>query len=56
MPLIKVQTTVSASSQSEVETMLKTLSAKLAKHTSKPESYVMVLFEGGISMTFARKH
>jgi phenylpyruvate tautomerase len=53
MPLIKVQTTVTTPSQSSVEEMLKTLSAKLAKHTSKPESYVMTVFEGGVSMTFA---
>jgi phenylpyruvate tautomerase len=53
MPLIKVQTTIPAPSQSSVETMLKTLSAKLAKHTGKPESYVMTVFEGGVYMTFA---
>ncbi|MBW4560191.1 MAG: hypothetical protein KME32_03370 [Mojavia pulchra JT2-VF2] len=53
MPLIKVQTSASAPEKSEVEAMLKSLSAKLAKHTGKPESYVMTSFEAGIPMTFA---
>ncbi len=37
MPLIKVQTSVSAPEKAEVEAMLKSLSAKLAKHLGKPE-------------------
>ncbi len=53
MPLIKVQTSVAALEKSEVESMLKVLSAKLAKHTGKPESYVMTAFEPEVSMTFA---
>jgi len=53
MPLIKVQTSVSAPGKAEVEAMLKSLSAKLAKHTGKPESYIMTAFEGEIPMTFA---
>ncbi|MFH7025700.1 MAG: phenylpyruvate tautomerase MIF-related protein [Heteroscytonema crispum UTEX LB 1556] len=53
MPLIKVQTSVSAPDRAKVEAMLKRLSAKLAKHTSKPESYVMTAFEPAINMTFA---
>ncbi|MBD2432931.1 MULTISPECIES: phenylpyruvate tautomerase MIF-related protein [Fischerella] len=53
MPLIKVQTSVSASEKAEIEAMLKNLSVKLAKHTGKPESYVMTAFESGIPMTFA---
>jgi phenylpyruvate tautomerase len=52
MPLIKVQTSVSAPPGADVETMLKNLSSKLAKHLGKPESYVMTAFEPGISMTF----
>ena len=32
--------------------MLKTLSAKLAQHLGKPESYVMTAFESDIPMTF----
>ncbi|TAF02842.1 MAG: hypothetical protein EAZ77_18195 [Nostocales cyanobacterium] len=53
MPLIKVQTSVEAPEKSKLESMLKSLSAKLAKHTGKPESYVMTAFEPEISMTFA---
>jgi phenylpyruvate tautomerase len=53
MPLIKIQTSVSAPAKSEVETMLKGLSVKLAKHTGKPESYVMTAFEPEVPMTFA---
>lgn len=53
MPLIKVQTSVNTTEKSEVELLLKSLSAKLAKHTGKPESYVMTAFEPGVSMTFA---
>lgn len=51
MPLIKVQTSI-APDDAQIETLLKTLSAKLAKHTGKPESYVMTAFEPGIAMTF----
>lgn len=52
MPLIKVQTSISAPAKSEVEAMLKSLSAKLAKHTGKPESYMMTAFEADVPMTF----
>ncbi|MEH2165855.1 MAG: phenylpyruvate tautomerase MIF-related protein [Nostoc sp.] len=53
MPLIKVQTSASSPEKAEIESMLLNLSAKLAKHLGKPESYVMTAFEPGISMTFA---
>lgn len=53
MPLIKVQTSVSAPAKSEVEALLKQLSASLAKHLGKPESYVMTAFEPDVAMTFA---
>lgn len=53
MPLIKVQTSVTAPEPSAVEGLLKVLSAKLAKHLSKPESYVMTAFEPDVAMTFA---
>ncbi|MGI0485992.1 phenylpyruvate tautomerase MIF-related protein [Pantanalinema rosaneae CENA516] len=53
MPLIKVQTSIAQPEQAQVETLLKNLSASLAKHTGKPESYVMTAFEPGVSMTFA---
>ena len=53
MPLIKVQTSAPAPEKSVVEEMLTSLSAKLAKHLGKPESYVMTAFEPGVVMTFA---
>jgi phenylpyruvate tautomerase PptA (4-oxalocrotonate tautomerase family) len=53
MPLIKVQTSVAAPEKAAIESMLKSLSAKLAKHTGKPESYVMTAFEPETPMTFA---
>jgi phenylpyruvate tautomerase PptA (4-oxalocrotonate tautomerase family) len=53
MPLIKVQTSVAAPEQTAVETLLKSLSASLAKHTGKPETYVMTAFEPNVAMTFA---
>jgi phenylpyruvate tautomerase PptA (4-oxalocrotonate tautomerase family) len=53
MPLIKVQTSVTSLDRPQVEALLKTLSASLAKHLGKPESYVMTAFEPGVAMTFA---
>lgn len=53
MPLIKVQTSVAAPEKSSVETLLKDLSASLAKHLGKPEAYVMTAFEPDVAMTFA---
>lgn len=53
MPLIKVQTSVDSPEQSKVESMLKDLSASLASHLGKPESYVMTAFESSVPMTFA---
>jgi phenylpyruvate tautomerase PptA (4-oxalocrotonate tautomerase family) len=53
MPLIHVQTSVSQPETAIVEALLKGLSASLATHTGKPESYVMTAFEPGVSMTFA---
>ncbi len=52
MPLIKVQTSVTNPAAGDVETLLKSLSTSLAKHTKKPESYVMTSFEAGVPMTF----
>ncbi len=52
MPLIKVQTSVAAPDTAQVEGLLKNLSASLAKHTGKPESYVMTALEPNISMSF----
>jgi phenylpyruvate tautomerase PptA (4-oxalocrotonate tautomerase family) len=53
MPLIKIQSSVSAPTQEIVQELLTTLSAKLAKHLGKPESYVMTAFEPAVNMTFA---
>ncbi|PSF35681.1 hypothetical protein C7H19_15705 [Aphanothece hegewaldii CCALA 016] len=52
MPLIKVQSSVKSSSSDAIDTLLKTLSSKLAKHIGKPESYVMTSFEPEVKMTF----
>ena len=53
MPLIAVKTTVSTPPKTEVESLLKNLSASLAKHLGKPESYVMTAFDSDVPMTFA---
>ena len=53
MPLIKVQTSISPPEKSAVEGLLKNLSLALAKHTGKPEAYVMTAFEPEVAMTFA---
>lgn len=52
MPLIKVQTSVATTDRASIDTLLKSLSASLAKHTGKPESYVMTAFEPDVPMTF----
>lgn len=52
MPFIKVQTSIADPQSAQVTDLLKQLSASLAKHTGKPESYVMTAFESGIPMTF----
>jgi phenylpyruvate tautomerase len=53
MPLIKVQSSVSAPDKAAVEGLLKNLSANLAKHLGKSESYVMTAFESDLPMSFA---
>lgn len=52
MPFLKVQSTASPDAKT-VQTLLESLSAKLAKHLGKSENYVMTAFEGDVSMTFA---
>lgn len=52
MPLIKVQTSISSPDQAQVERLLKDLSARLASHLGKPESYVMTAFTADVPMTF----
>jgi len=53
MPLIKIQTSVTSLDDETINQLLQSLSAKLAKHLGKPESYVMTALESGIKMTFA---
>lgn len=52
MPLIKVQTSQTETASTDVESLLKSLSAHLSKHLGKSEAYVMTAFEAGIPMTF----
>jgi phenylpyruvate tautomerase PptA (4-oxalocrotonate tautomerase family) len=52
MPLIKVQTSIAAPNPATITNLLKTLSSSLAKHTGKPESYVMTALESDVAMTF----
>ncbi|MBW4440581.1 MAG: hypothetical protein KME10_04955 [Plectolyngbya sp. WJT66-NPBG17] len=52
MPLIKVQTSIVNPDSAQVTDLLKHLSAALAKHTRKPETYVMTAFESSVPMTF----
>ena len=52
MPLIKVQTSVSAPAPGQADTLLKQLSGSLATHLRKPESYVMTVLEPDVTMTF----
>jgi phenylpyruvate tautomerase PptA (4-oxalocrotonate tautomerase family) len=51
MPLIKVQTSAHPDS-AQVTDLLKQLSASLAQHTRKPETYVMTAFDSNVPMTF----
>ncbi|MEM8832361.1 MAG: phenylpyruvate tautomerase MIF-related protein [Cyanobacteria bacterium P01_G01_bin.19] len=53
MPLIKVQSSISQPEKNTVESLLTDLSAKLANHLGKPESYVMTSFESDVPMSFA---
>ena len=50
MPLINVR--VSTSKVSNPDSLLKELSAELAKATGKPEKYVMSLLQTDVPMTF----
>ncbi|MGP0127722.1 MAG: phenylpyruvate tautomerase MIF-related protein [cyanobacterium endosymbiont of Rhopalodia musculus] len=52
MPLIKIKTSVAETNSSIVESLLTSLSFKMAKHFGKPESYVMTAFEPDVQMTF----
>jgi phenylpyruvate tautomerase len=52
MPYIKVQSTILKPESALVEEILKELSAKLAQHLGKSESYVMTAFQPEVAMTF----
>lgn len=52
MPLIRVQSSIATPDKAKIESLLSSLSAKLAKHLSKSESYVMTAFESDVPMTF----
>lgn len=51
MPLIKVQTSAPIAPD-QASNLLQQLSAQLATHTGKPESYVMTALEHNPQMTF----
>jgi phenylpyruvate tautomerase PptA (4-oxalocrotonate tautomerase family) len=53
MPLITVTSSATSPAQAEVDQLLKQLSARIADHLGKPESYVMTAFKAGVPMTFA---
>lgn len=52
MPLIKIQTSLPEPDAEAIASLLKTLSASLAKHTRKPEAYIMTALQSGVPMTF----
>lgn len=53
MPLIKVHTSVPTPDRADTAALLKSLSTHLAKHTGKPEAYVMTALTSDVAMTFA---
>ena len=53
MPLLTVKTSAAQPAPEVVDALLLDLSARIAKHLGKPESYVMTAFDGGVPMTFA---
>lgn len=52
MPLLSVKTSIPTPEAATVTSLLQELSAKVAQHLSKPESYVMTCFEVIDFMTF----
>lgn len=52
MPLMRVQTSVSIPDQPTITAFMQELSARLATHLSKPEAYIMTIFEPETLMTF----
>ncbi|KAH7699029.1 macrophage migration inhibitory factor-1 [Aphelenchoides avenae] len=51
MPILKIETNLPQGNISEA--FLKKVSSLVAKWTSKPESYVSIVAQGGLAMTFA---
>ncbi|GAB4343787.1 MAG: phenylpyruvate tautomerase MIF-related protein [Cyanophyceae cyanobacterium] len=52
MPLINLQTSAPSPDRAAIDGLLLDLSAKLARHLGKPESYVMTAFRADVPMTF----
>ncbi len=52
MPLIKVKTSVANPDRQDTDQLLQQLSASLAQHLGKSESYVMTALEADVPMTF----
>jgi phenylpyruvate tautomerase len=52
MPLLQIQSSAKIGTPDAPVTMLKNLSALLARELSKPESYVMVSFESDAELLF----
>lgn len=52
MPFVKLNTNATVS-ESQAQGLLTGLSQLLAQHTGKPEAYVMIEVQGGLSMSFA---
>ncbi len=53
MPLIRVQTSISALDADTTTNLLQSLSASLSQHLSKPETYVMTAMETDRPMTMS---
>ena len=53
MPLLQIQTSAQLATGRAPAGLLKALSSDLARELGKPESYVMVAFEGGAELLFA---
>jgi phenylpyruvate tautomerase PptA (4-oxalocrotonate tautomerase family) len=53
MPLLSIRTSAPQPENRAVEKLLLELSARVARHLGKPESYVMTSLEADVPMTFA---
>ncbi|KAG5190858.1 macrophage migration inhibitory factor [Tribonema minus] len=52
MPTLLLKTSAPAPDQAAANALLLDISGRVAKHLGKPESYVMVSLESGVSMSF----